>query len=114
MLDVIAARLLDWYSIVLLLSIVGSILSLAKLMQQEQRNAGVQEWSKTSEGKFSFLILFISGSSLYGKVLGLSGRNYNLDPLPLPLLLGSFTFLVLLFACATMISRWIDFGIEEQ
>ncbi len=110
MLNVIAARLLDWYSIVLLLLIISSILSLAKLMQQEQKNTDVQEWSKTSEGKFSFIVLFISGSSLYGKVLGLSGHNYNLDPMPLPLLCGSFTFLVFLFTCATITAKWIDFG----
>jgi hypothetical protein len=51
MLDVIAARLLDWYSIFLLILIISSILSLAKLMQQDQKNADVQEWSKTSASR---------------------------------------------------------------
>jgi hypothetical protein len=111
MLDIIAARLSNWYSLTLLLLIVGSILSLARLMQQEQRNADVQKWSKTSEGKFSFVILIFSGYYLYFQVLGLS--RYDLNPLSPFLLLGDI-FVVLLFVCAVTISRWIDFGSSEQ
>jgi hypothetical protein len=107
MLDVITNRLLDWYSLVLLLLIVSSMFSLARLMQQEQRNVDVQKWSKAPEGKFSFLILVVSGYYLYGKALGLS--KYNLNPLPLLLLLGSHIFIVILLACAVVISRHVDF-----
>jgi hypothetical protein len=107
MLDVIIARLLDWYSLALLLLIVGSVFSLARLMQQEQRNADKQKWSKTSEGKFSFLVLVISGYYLYAKVLGLS--RHNLNPMSLFLLLGDHIFTVILFVCAVVISRHVNF-----
>jgi hypothetical protein len=122
MLDIAAARLLDWYSIALLLTIVGSIFSVVSLMQQEQRNTDVQNRSviglvslaltKAPEGKFSVLVLMGSGYFLYCKVLGLS--KYDLSPISLLLHFGGSVFAMLLLSCAAVISRWIDFDNSEQ
>jgi|GEM_PF-4660009 len=123
MLDVITARLLDWYSFALLILIIGSILSVANFMRQERRNADTENLSvgnlirialdKAPEGKFSVLILMGSGYSLYCKVLGLS-RHDALNPISLLLHFGGTVFFAFLLACAVLISRWINFDNSQQ
>jgi hypothetical protein len=108
MFDAIVARLLDWYSIVLLLSILGSMFSFARFMQQARINA---DKLKTPKPVFSVFILAISGYYLYCKVFGLS--KHDLSLISVLLHLGGNIFLLLLFTCAAMISKWLDFGSGE-
>jgi hypothetical protein len=62
MLNVITARLSDWQSLALLLTIEGSMFSFARLMQQARRNA---DKLKTSLGVFSVPLLAGSGYYFY-------------------------------------------------
>jgi predicted nucleic acid-binding protein len=49
------------------------------------------------------------------RVLAVAQRTNERLVLPVVVLhLGSNIFLVLLFTCAAMISRWLDFGSSEQ
>ena len=124
MLDAITARLLSWYSLVLLILIVGNILPVANLMRRKRGEPNYQDrsvrglitviLSKLPEGKLSGIVLIGSSFFLYCQVFNLPKYKHDLSLLSLLLHLGSGMFIGFFLACAALISTWIDSGSNEQ
>lgn len=121
MIEVVTNRLLNWYSLVLLVLLVGSFVSVTNLMLQEQKNTenrpersieilmGDVLEKAPKERNFSILILTVSSYSLYCKALNLSGKE-ELNLTSYFLHIGGAVCAMFCFACAAQVSKWIHSG----
>ncbi|MBE9117106.1 hypothetical protein IQ249_14485 [Lusitaniella coriacea LEGE 07157] len=122
MLDIIASRLLNFYSLILLISMVVSFFSVAIFLSQEIRNSETNDFSvgnlvvlvfsKAPEGRFDIIALMLSSALLYFKALDLSRNDLSLASFLLYFLGSIFVFIVI--GCAAMLGKWMNFENSES